>query len=61
MKRILYILLILGLNFLNAASLSSTKSVYKVGEDIVIKVKDLEYHPKNWQCRLKCYSMEMDR
>jgi len=48
MKRILYILLILGLNFLNAASLSSTKSVYKVGEDIVIKVKDLEYHPKNW-------------
>jgi len=48
MKRILFIILILGLNFLNAASLSSTKSVYKVGEDIVIKVKDLEYHPKNW-------------
>jgi len=48
MKRILYILLILGLNFLNAASLSSTKSVYKIGESVHIKVKDLEYHPKNW-------------
>jgi len=48
MKRILFILFIISLNFLNAASLSSTKSVYKPGEDIVIKVTDLEYHPNNW-------------
>jgi len=48
MKRILVILFLIGLNFLNAASLSSTKSIYKVGEAIHIKVKDLESHPKNW-------------
>jgi len=48
MKRILFILLLISLNFLNAVNLSSTKVIYLTGERIHIKVKDLEYHPKTW-------------
>ena len=48
MKRILFMMFLIGLNALNAASISSAKDVYKLGETIHIKVKDLEYHPKNW-------------
>jgi len=48
MKRILFMMFLIGLNTLNAASMSSAKDVYKLGETIQIKVKGLEYHPKNW-------------
>jgi len=48
MKRILLVIFIISLNFLNAASLSSSKNVYQRNENIHIKVTNLEHHSQNW-------------